>query len=231
MKHERPPGRHPRNLRGRRARPLVAVRGKTSYIQCRAQRVLASEDDHLEGAPRRAARPCRPRRERRLSPLHGTAAAPHNAAVPLLEATTAPAVWRSDRCGRMRAANTARSAQSRPGRGSVRRRTATSSTLCPQQGLLHDHAEGPCSIPQTDGRRCRRPRGRRRVAAGRLNPHRFCMHARDTEAREPRRDRRPMRLCVFPEDEGVLFGRTVERAFHSRAGRRAGARLGAVWVR
>jgi len=51
------------------------------------------------------------------------------------------------------------------------------------------------------------------------------------KAREPRRDRRPMRLCVFPEDEGVLFGRTVERAFHSRAGRRAGARLGAVWVR
>jgi len=93
--------------------------------------------------PRRAARPCRPRRERRLSPLHGTAAAPHNAAVPLLEATTAPAVWRSDRCFRTRAANTARSAQSRPGRGSVRRRTATSSTLCPQQGLLQDHAEGP----------------------------------------------------------------------------------------
>ena len=50
MKHERPPGRHPRNLRGRRARPLVVVHGKTSYIQCRAQRVLASEDDHLEGA-------------------------------------------------------------------------------------------------------------------------------------------------------------------------------------
>ena len=162
MKHERPPGRHPRNLRGRRARPLVAVRGKTSYIQCRAQRVLASEDDHLEGAhaaPRdlavHAERGGCPRcTERRL---HHT-----TRRFRCWKRRQQRRFWRSDRCGRTRAANTARSAQSRPGRGSVRRRTATSSTLCPQQGLLQDHAEGPCSIPQTDGRRCRRPRGRRR---------------------------------------------------------------------
>jgi len=53
---------------------------------------------------------------------------------------------RNPRGRRARLLVAVRGKASRPGRGLVRRRTATSSTLCPQQGLLQDHAERPFDL-------------------------------------------------------------------------------------